>query len=49
MEEGFWYVKNWDAFWDRWSLYRKNGLCLICNKVRLLALKIKVFLENDLN
>ncbi|XP_059499497.1 uncharacterized protein LOC132207556 [Stegostoma tigrinum] len=26
--EGFRYVDNWDAFWGRWDLYKKDGLHL---------------------
>lgn len=42
----FRYIKTWYSFWDRKSMSRKDEMWCICNKVRLLALKIKIiFIE----
>lgn len=32
IQKDFMYIKNWDTFWDKCSLYRKDELCLIHNK-----------------
>ena len=48
-EEGFKFIKNWGHFWERGSLYRKDGLHLNQGGTRLLALNIKKTVEQFLN
>ncbi|XP_075774322.1 uncharacterized protein LOC142825946 [Pelodiscus sinensis] len=48
-EERFRFIRNWGHFWERGSLYRKDGLHLNQGGTRLLALNINKAVEQFLN